>query len=158
MDVKEAVTTVAPHGKALCPITMPSVWSWARGHCCPTLANVMISATVNDKHCIVRELRPLDMRFELSGLTQDQATKTARSMAGVIGWAHGRQMEEADRRSWGKELRDRQAKSLGAPRGPWNGVLELTRCMRQLIWNTAGAMPWVGLVAINDGQPVWSLR
>ena len=125
LDIKEAVATVAPRGKGSMPHNHAERVVMGARALSPYLGNRMIAATVHGKHCIVRELRPQDMKFELEGLTQEQAIKTARLMAGVVGRAHGRQMDEAERRSWAKELRDRHGKGLDAPRWLWSGVLDL---------------------------------
>ena len=85
----------------------------------------MIAANLGSKPVILRELRPQDLKFELNDLTRDQAIRTARLMAGVVGRAHGRQMTGKDRQSWTKELRSRHSKGLDAPRWLWSGVLDL---------------------------------
>ena len=91
----------------------------------PHLGRRMVVAKLRDKSVIVREFRPQDMKFELEHLTQDQAVKTARLMAGVVGRAHGRQLKPNQRLAKARELRSRQSKGLEAPRWLWNVVLGL---------------------------------
>ena len=65
------------------------------------------------------------MKFELNRLTREDAIRTARLMAGVVGRAHGRQMKQADRSTWVTELRSRHTRGLDAPRWLWSGILDL---------------------------------
>ena len=51
-------------------------------------------------------------QIDLDRLTQDQAVAAARYLAGVIGKAHGRQMDAKTRSSWLAKLRKRHSKSL----------------------------------------------
>ncbi len=126
LDIKEATPAAAPSTKK---------FDGDKGHAArvvagarqlsPFLGNRMIAATLAGKSVIVRELRPQDLKFELNNLTQDEAIKTARLMAGVVGRAHGRQMDEASRAAWSRELQSRHSKGLDAPRWLWNSVLDL---------------------------------
>lgn len=85
----------------------------------------MIALHLRGKPVIARESRPQDMKFELDHLTQEQAIAKAKLMTGVVGRAHGRQMNAANRHGWAKELKERHSKGLNAPRWLWSGVLEL---------------------------------
>ena len=53
---------------------------------------------------MIRELRPQDVKFERSKLTQREAVLTAKLSAGVLGKAHGRQMKSDVRSAWRKDL------------------------------------------------------
>jgi hypothetical protein len=44
-------------------------------------------------------------KFELSELTQREAVLTAKLFAGVLGKAHGRQMDSGVRLAWRKDLK-----------------------------------------------------
>lgn len=85
----------------------------------------MVAAHVARKQVFVRELRPQDLKFELERLRREEAIAIARLMAGVVGRAHGRQMQRAERQSWAREIEVRHKKDLNAPRWLWSGVLDL---------------------------------
>ena len=74
-------------------------------HLSPYLGDRMVPATLLGRHVVVRELRPQDLKFEFSELTQDEAIMTARLLAGVVGKAHGRQMKAKERKSWSRLLK-----------------------------------------------------
>ncbi len=126
LDIKEATAAAAPRSPraTIFEDHAQRVVAGARA-LSPFLGKRMTAAKLKGKPVIVRELRPQDMKFELNDLSQDQAVKTARLMAGVVGRAHGRQMTPADRRSWTNELRSRHSRGLEAPRWLWSGVLDL---------------------------------
>ena len=85
----------------------------------------MAAGMIGGRRVVIRELRPQDLKFELTGLTQAEATATARMMASVVGRAHGRQMKQVDRRRWMKELQAKNGKKLDAPGWLWSGVVDL---------------------------------
>ena len=126
LDVKEATGAAAPRSPRakIYKDHAERVVEGAR-HLSPFLGQRMLAAKLKDRSVVVRELRPQDMKFELERLTQEQAIRTARLMAGVVGRAHGRQLEPAERGAWAKELRSRHSKGLDAPRWLWSGVLDL---------------------------------
>ena len=91
----------------------------------PYLGERMIASRMARKPVAVRELRPQDLKFELRQLTTDEAIAIARLMAGIVGRAHGRQMQREDRQAWVRELRGRHSKGLDTPRWLWSSVLDL---------------------------------
>ncbi len=126
LDIKEA-----PHAAAPCSFNaaMPTndaerVVTGAR-HLSPFLGERTVAAELDGKQVFIRELRPQDLKFELTGLKQKEAVGIAHVMAGVVGRAHGRQMDVGDRRSWAKELESRHSRGLDAPRWLWSSVLDL---------------------------------
>ena len=126
LDIKEATQAAAPSTK---PTEMPAsnaerVVAGAR-NLSPYLGHRMLPDTFAGKQVVVRELRPQDLKFELVGLKQAEAIAIARLMAGVVGRAHGRQMQGDVRQSWVKELNAKHGKGLDAPRWLWTGVLDL---------------------------------
>jgi uncharacterized protein (DUF2252 family) len=126
LDVKEATVAVGPWSKKA---EMPSnnaerVLAGANA-LSPYLGERMLAASIAKKQVVVRELRPQDMKFELERLQQAEAIAIARLMAGVVGRAHGRQLNQEERRAWVRELRARHSKGLDAPRWLWSGVLDL---------------------------------
>jgi uncharacterized protein (DUF2252 family) len=70
-------------------------------------------------------LRPQDVKFELSELTQREAVLTAKLFAGVLGKAHGRQMKSGVRSAWIKDLKTARTKNLDAPSWLWKSTVEL---------------------------------
>ncbi|AFL90431.1 hypothetical protein Terro_4226 [Terriglobus roseus DSM 18391] len=126
LDIKEATAAAAP--RALHALVYEDhaerVVTGARA-LSPFLGDRMIAAQLLGKPVIVRELRPQDMKFELNRLTREDAIRTARLMAGVVGRAHGRQMKPAQRTAWVKELRSRHTRGLDAPRWLWSSILDL---------------------------------
>lgn len=126
LDIKEATAAAAPASKTTETPTNNAerVVAGARA-LSPFLGDRMVAATLSGKHVVIRELRPQDMKFDLNALTQKQAVATARLMAGVVGRAHGRQMKQAQRTAWAKELRARHHTGLEAPRWLWSSILDL---------------------------------
>lgn len=49
--------------------------------------------------------------------------KAARFLAGVVGKAHARQMNEATRKKWVAELQRNRSKTLDAPSWLWSSVV-----------------------------------
>lgn len=58
-------------------------------------------------------------------LAQDEATALAFYLAGVVGRAHGRQMDRATRDRWLTELGKARGMQLDAPSWLWSSVVEL---------------------------------
>jgi uncharacterized protein (DUF2252 family) len=85
----------------------------------------MAACRLLGKPVFVRELMPQDMKLELTGLTPDEAMASAQSLARVVGDAHGRQMDEATRRTWLDELARNRSGQLDAPSWLWSSVVEL---------------------------------
>jgi uncharacterized protein (DUF2252 family) len=126
LDIKEATAAVGPRAKkpAMPRNNAERVVAGATA-LSPYLGERMAAATIAGRPVFVRELRPQDMKFELQNLQQAEAIAIARLMAGVVGRAHGRQMETADRKNWVRELKSRHSKGLDAPRWLWSSVLDL---------------------------------
>ena len=126
LDIKEATAAAAPRSPRakVYENHAERVVEGAR-NLSPFLGKRMIAAHLHGKSVIVRELRPQDMKFEFEDLTQEQAIKTARLLAGVVGRAHGRQLKSKECQAWMKELQSRHSKGLDAPRWLWSGVLDL---------------------------------
>jgi uncharacterized protein (DUF2252 family) len=68
---------------------------------------------------------PQDMKLTIDELSPTDATEVGRFLAGVVGKAHARQMNEADRRAWLAVLRGRRSKTLDAPSWLWKSVVPL---------------------------------
>jgi uncharacterized protein (DUF2252 family) len=68
---------------------------------------------------------PQDLKIEVNRLTRQDAMSLARYLGGVVGRAHGRQMESSQRRAWLSDLTKNHKPSLQAPSWLWSGVVEL---------------------------------
>jgi uncharacterized protein (DUF2252 family) len=126
IDIKEATAAAAP--RALKP-PMPRdnsmrVVTGAKA-LSPNLGERMIAARLLDKGVVLRELMPQDLKLEVDHLAVDQALALARYLAGVVGRAHGRQMDSATRERWRSTLVQAGTSTLDAPAWLWVDVVEL---------------------------------
>jgi uncharacterized protein (DUF2252 family) len=126
IDVKEAVAAAAPHGKEA---GMPAddaerVVTGAR-NLSPFLGSRMLATQLLGKPVFIRELLPQDLKLEIERLTPAEAVEVAGFLAHIVGRAHARQLDAADRRRWLKVLRGNRSKSLDAPSWLWNSVVDL---------------------------------
>ena len=126
VDVKEGVTAAAPRAAN---IEMPKdnavrVVTGAKA-LSPNLGQRMMAARLLDKAVVVRELMPQDLKIEINRLSREEAMSLARYLAGVVGRAHGRQMEPSQRRAWQSDLAKNHKASLEAPSWLWASVVEL---------------------------------
>ncbi|GAC1543644.1 MAG: DUF2252 domain-containing protein [Polyangiales bacterium] len=125
-DVKEALPPLAPRAKGA---RMPRhhgerVIAGAR-KLSPNLGDRMIPATVVKRPVFVRELRPQDLKFDLEVMDAKTAIEIGAYLGGVIGVAHGRQLEPADCAKWVAEFRKSTAKRSDAPAWLWAAVVDL---------------------------------
>jgi len=125
VDIKEAVQAAAPRSV----VSMPSdnaerVVAGARA-IAPFLGDRMRAARLLDRSVVVRELMPQDLKLEFDRLSRLEATRAARFLAGVVGRAHGRQMDDTLRRSWRDELNRGHPSELDAPFWLWASVVDL---------------------------------
>jgi uncharacterized protein (DUF2252 family) len=126
VDVKEAVTAAAPRAAK---VEMPRdnairVVTGAKA-LSPNLGERMMAARLLGKAVVVRELTPQDLKIEINRLSREEAMSVARYLGGVVGRAHGRQMEPGQRRAWRSDLTKNHKASLEAPSWLWAGVVEL---------------------------------
>jgi uncharacterized protein (DUF2252 family) len=126
IDVKEAVQAAAPRTP---DAEMPRdnakrVVEGAR-HLSPNLGERMTAGRLQGRAVFLRELMPQDLKLEIEQLTCEEAVKTARYLAWVVGAAHARQLEPADRKSWLAELGRHRLKTVDAPSWLWASVVEL---------------------------------
>jgi uncharacterized protein (DUF2252 family) len=91
----------------------------------PNLGERMMATRLFDKSFILRELMPQDLKIEINRLSQEEAGEVAHYLAGVVGHAHARQMDEGTRRKWAQELARNRSKSLDAPSWLWASAVEL---------------------------------
>jgi uncharacterized protein (DUF2252 family) len=126
VDIKEAAKAAAPRAPH---VRMPRnnaerVVAGARA-LSPYLGRRMRAASLGGRQVFLRELMPQDLKLEIDQLTPDEAMLAARYLAGVVGRAHGRQMDEATRANWRDELSRRWPKGLDAPFWLWGSVVDL---------------------------------
>jgi uncharacterized protein (DUF2252 family) len=126
MDVKEAVKAAAPRyaGQKMPKDNAERVVEGAL-HLSPHLGKRMVAGKVEDRSVFIRELLPQDLKIEIERLTIEDAMKAASFMAGVVGKAHARQMDQATREIWSGELERHRSKTLDAPGWLWSSVVEL---------------------------------
>jgi uncharacterized protein (DUF2252 family) len=122
IDIKEAVHAAAPRAPDAPDRMLPEnsaerVVMGARA-LAPALGDRMIAAEV-------RELLPQDLKVEIDRLTRSQACKAARYLGNVVGLAHGRQMQTAERLAWKKLLRQQSSTVLDAPPWLWTSIVDL---------------------------------
>ncbi len=124
IDLKEAAVAAAPQTKRSEHNNAQRV---VEGACqlSPNLGQRMLAVKLGSKELVMRELMPQDLKFDLDRLTQEQAVAAARYLAGVVGKAHGRQMDARTRSSWLGKLRKQHSKSLDAPSWLWSSVVAL---------------------------------
>ncbi|HEX3937615.1 MAG TPA: DUF2252 family protein [Xanthobacteraceae bacterium] len=126
LDVKEGVTAAAPRAaKAEMPRDNAIRVVTGAKALSPNLGERMMAARLLDKAVVVRELMPQDLKIEINRLSEQEAMELARYLAGVVGRAHGRQMQAEQRRSWRADLSKRHKSTLDAPSWLWAGVVEL---------------------------------
>jgi len=126
MDVKEAVKPAAPRyvDQKMPKDNAERVVEGAL-HLSPHLGRRMVAGRVEDRSVFVRELLPQDLKIEIERLTVADAMKAASFLAGVVGKAHARQMSQATRKSWTRELERHRSKTLDAPNWLWSSVVAL---------------------------------
>ena len=126
VDVKEAAAAAAPRSPK---VVMPRdnaqrVVAGARA-LSPHLGGRMLATRLGERAVVLRELMPQDLKIEVERLTQNEATALAFYLAGVVGRAHGRQMDRATRDRWLTELGKARGARLDAPSWLWLSVVEL---------------------------------
>jgi uncharacterized protein (DUF2252 family) len=126
MDIKEAVTAAAPRylGRKMPKDQGERVVEGAK-HLSPHLGKRMIAGKIDERSVFVRELLPQDLKVVIEQLTVADAMKAASFLAGVVGKAHARQMDEAAREEWSNELDRHRSKTLEAPSWLWSSVVSL---------------------------------
>ena len=132
VDIKEGVTAAAPRSRHA---RMPRenaerVVAGARA-LSPYLGERMLAARLGQadaesRSVVIRELMPQDLKIDADQLGRDDAVHIARYLAGVVGHAHGRQLDAADRAAWAAALTRDRSKTLDAPSWLWTSVVDLT--------------------------------
>jgi uncharacterized protein (DUF2252 family) len=126
IDIKEGVAAAAPRApRAKVPRDNAVRVVTGAQALSPNLGQRMLAARLLNKAVIIRELMPQDLKIEVDRLTQQEAMTMARYLAGVVGRAHGRQMDTGKRQEWLSALAKNRTPSLDAPSWLWSSVVEL---------------------------------
>jgi uncharacterized protein (DUF2252 family) len=126
MDIKEAVVAAAPrYARHKMPKDNAERVVEGALHLSPHLGKRMVAGRLVGRSVFTRELLPQDLKIEIENLTVDDAMKAASFLAGVVGNAHARQMDEKQRKAWSAELERYRSKSLDAPFWLWSSVVAL---------------------------------
>jgi uncharacterized protein (DUF2252 family) len=126
VDLKEGVETAAP---AAWGAQMPThhgerVIAGARA-LSPNLGERMLAADLLGRPIVLRELMPQDLKLEIDQFSRAEAVQAARYLAYVVGRAHARQLDDADRDAWRREMGRQHAGDLDAPHWLWSSVVAL---------------------------------
>ena len=126
MDIKEAISAAPPRtpGARMPRDNAVRVVEGAR-HLAPFLGERMRAEHFLERSIVLRELRPQDLKIEIDRLTENEAMRTARFLAQVVGRAHARQMDVATRKAWKTELQRNRSKTLDAPSWLWASIVEM---------------------------------
>lgn len=126
VDIKEAVKAAAPrYESSAMPLEYAHRVVEGARHLSPHLGDRMAAARLLDRSVFVRELLPEDLKLEIAHISADEARRAARYLARVVGKAHARQMDTAQRAQWRAALKPNLSKSLDAPSWLWNSVVDL---------------------------------
>jgi uncharacterized protein (DUF2252 family) len=126
VDLKEAVPAAAPRNKrAKIPSDNAERVVAGAQALSPNLGERMLAARLLDKAVVLRELMPQDIKLDIEHLNREDAMTIAHYLAGVVGRAHGRQLDKAKRQEWLTDLSRNHTKSLEAPSWLWSSVVEL---------------------------------
>ncbi len=126
VDIKEAVCAAAPCApRAKMPRDNAERVVEGARHLSPYLGDRMMAARLLGKPVVLRELLPQDLKLEMERLTRDEIVGSARFLAGVVGKAHARQMDEETRTKWLADLQRGRSKNLDAPSWLWTSVVDL---------------------------------
>lgn len=125
IDIKEAAAADAPRADGAPMPRTPAdrVVAGARA-LSPNLGERMLSARLLGHSVFLRALLPQDLKLEFNRLGRSEALGVAWSLANVVGRAHVRQLDDADRRNWLSVLR-RRSSALDAPSWLWTSVVDL---------------------------------
>lgn len=126
MDLKEATKALAPRYTDT-PMPKDNAMRIVEGarHLSPFLGERMRATQFLDTSIFIRELLPQDLKLEIEEMGEQEAQDLAFYLAFTVGRAHVRQMDDAMRNSWIKELKRNQSKTIDAPFWLWRSIVEL---------------------------------
>jgi uncharacterized protein (DUF2252 family) len=126
MDIKEAASAAAPHDEGSeMPVDPAERVREGAIALSPYLGSRMVPGRLLGRSVFVRELLPQDLKLDIEELTQNEAVTVASFLARVVGYAHARQLNAADRARWLAELGRSHGTALAAPSWLWNAVVDL---------------------------------
>lgn len=125
IDVKQAVPALAPAapGAAIPADHGRRVVEGARV-LSPALGERMIAAHIGEIPVIVRELLPQDLKIVAEQFSKEEGVRVARSLAAVVGRAHGRQLSPEARSVWLRQV-EADGWDERAPHWLWSSVTTL---------------------------------
>ncbi|MGO4741268.1 DUF2252 family protein [Bosea sp. 2KB_26] len=126
LDIKEAASATAPSASGA---RMPRdyaerVVAGAKA-LSPNLGERAVASKVVNTAVFIREITPQDLKIEVRRLSSNEIEAIARYLGGVVGHAHGRQMDDQEWHSWVAELCRGRKKEPEAPSWLWSSVVEL---------------------------------
>jgi uncharacterized protein (DUF2252 family) len=125
VDIKEVPRATVPHREQKGMPADPALRIVAGARTLsPQLGERMVGARLAGRPVAIRELSPHDLKIELGRLTPEQAAALAAYLAGVLGRAHGRQLDRDQRRGWAAEIGCPKP-AAGPPAWLWSSVVEL---------------------------------
>ena len=126
VDVKEAIAAAAPRapGADMPRADAERIVAGARA-LSPHLGDRMVVGRIDGRAVVLRELAPQDLKIEMRRTKPARAIALAGYLGGVVGRAHGRQLDPADRASWSEMIRGTPSSELDAPSWLWSSVVEL---------------------------------
>ena len=126
IDVKQAISPIAPvELRSGMPRNNAARVVEGARHLSPFLGERMLGSKLIGRDIFLRELMPQDLKLNIESLSSEDAMKTARFLAGVVGMAHARQMDAGTRKNLVKELNSKTTKTLDAPSWLWSNVVDL---------------------------------
>jgi uncharacterized protein (DUF2252 family) len=126
VDIKEPIAPAAPRAaRASMPRDNAQRVVQGARHLAPYLGQRMIATRLLNRSVFIRELLPQDLKVEVERLTHEEALAASRYLAGVVGAAHGRQMEPHVRKEWRAVLKRGRSARLDAPSWLWSSVVAL---------------------------------
>jgi uncharacterized protein (DUF2252 family) len=126
VDIKEAISPAAPRAaRAKMPRNNAVRVVQGARQLAPHLGERMLASRLLARPVFIRELLPQDLKVEIDQLTHKEALAVSRYLAGVVGAAHGRQMEPAVRKEWRAVLKRGRSARLDAPSWLWSSVVAL---------------------------------
>lgn len=126
LDIKEALPAAAPSAsKAKMPRDYAERVVAGAKALSPNLGERMVASKVVGKDVFIRQIAPQDLKIEIARLTGNEIQAIAHYLGGVVGHAHGRQMDGPEWQSWTSELGHLRKKEPEMPSWLWSSVIEL---------------------------------
>ncbi|MEO5866823.1 MAG: DUF2252 family protein [Sphingomonas sp.] len=126
VDIKEAVRPLAPVAKGAKMPRDPAKRVVAGATAlAPHLGERMIAARLLGRPVVMRELKPQDLKLEIAQLSEEDAVGVAAYLAHVVGRAHARQLDGAERRAWRATFLRQADARIDAPSWLWRAVVDL---------------------------------